>query len=124
MRTLFLTVLLMISCSCMAQQPVDTTSYRYPGEMFTNLHIAAYKMDQFRTRVLIGSALEIMGGTVLMYNYSKDNEPSNGLLIAGAGITTAGILIHLLAYDKLKEASDALKRIKPASDGIGVAVRL
>lgn len=119
MKKLFLILSIVISISASGQS--DSTITKSSIDLANSFNLVGYKMDQFRTQALIGSTLEILGGTVIMYNYSKDNEPSNGLLITGTVITAAGILVHLMAYDRLHDAAKELKRIKPASTGIGIS---
>jgi hypothetical protein len=95
----------------------------YPSDLFKNLNDASTSLAKFRGNVLIGSGLSLLGGSLIIFANESDDKPI-GIIVAGSVMATAGVFIYLNAFDHIKDASDALKRIGPSSEGIGVAYKI
>lgn len=123
MKKIILITICFISLSLSAQVKQDTLLV-YPSEMFTNIHNAGISINKFQSQATTGLFLETLGGLVIGASFMVSNEPDDKLMLAGAGITLIGFVYHFQSYLRLKEASIYLKRIKPSSSGVGVAIRL
>lgn len=119
-------VIILLSCFLSLKASAQSDTLNYDKQLYKDLNSAGASLGQYHKSTMNAMYVQILGTLVATSSLLVDDDPNGSSMLVTGGIiiTTVGTIMHYTAFKHLKKMSNKLQRIKPASQGIGVAFKL